>query len=73
MTCGIIFPSRDHTSAPYQICAVEVRMLNHWTTGEVPEEVMSSLNSKKPRLSRIWSHILTYIHFIPFQVFETLI
>ena len=73
MTCGIRFPTRDHTYAPYQTYAVEVRILNHWATREVPEEVTSSLNTKKPRLSRIWYQILTYIHLIPFQVFETLI
>ena len=70
---GDQIPNQGSHLCPYQAYAVEVRILNPWTTREVPEEVMSSLNTKKLRLSRIWYHILTYIHFIPLHIFETLI
>ena len=54
---GDQIPNQGSHLCPYQAYAVEVRILNHWTTREVPEEVMSSLNTKKLRLeeeSRWW-------------------
>ena len=44
MTCGIRFPTRDHTYAPYQTYAVEVRILNHWATREVSNSYIHSFN-----------------------------